>query len=78
MVWYAYLAATLIRLGQQYFYLFLGNSTVTGGYLFALAYGSLFALANLCLVRIFLELALKYLLEAKNVTDYRAHNETAK
>ena len=62
VVWYVYLVATLLHLGYEFNFLFLKNVTVSGAYGFALIYSTMFALANLALVRILLELALKYLL----------------
>ncbi len=62
IVWYAYLAATLLRLGLEFNFLFLRNVTVSSGYGFSLIYSTLFAFANVALVRIFLELALKYVI----------------
>jgi hypothetical protein len=62
VVWYAYLLATLFHLGWLFNFLFSTNHTVSSGYAFSLIYATLFALANLALVRIFLELALKFLI----------------
>jgi hypothetical protein len=69
VVWYAYLAATLLHLGYEFNFLFVKNVTVNGAYGFALIHSTLFALANLALVRIFLELALRYLLSTSNEVD---------
>jgi hypothetical protein len=62
VIWYAYLVATLLRLGFEFNFLFLKNVTVSSGYGFSLIYATLLALANLALVRIFLEMALKFLI----------------
>jgi hypothetical protein len=64
IVWYAYLLATLIELGL-FFSFFLVGGTVSGGYHLSLVYTILFALAHLALVRIFLEMALKFLIEPR-------------
>ena len=69
VIWYAYLVATLIHLGWLFNFLFLTNVTVSIGYGFSLIYAALFALAQLALVRIFLELALKFLLTTREETD---------
>jgi hypothetical protein len=60
-VWYAYVVATLLHLGWLFNFLFSSNVTVSIGYGFSLIYSTLFALAQLALVRIFLELAQKFL-----------------
>ena len=65
VIWYAYLVATLLHLGWLFNFLFSANATVSSGYGFALIYSTLFALAQLALVRIFLELALKFLITTR-------------
>jgi hypothetical protein len=65
VIWYAYLVATLLRVGFQFNFLFSKNVTVTSEYAFALIYTNLFALAQLALVRIFLELALEFLITTR-------------
>jgi hypothetical protein len=65
MVWYAYLLGTLLHLGWLFNFLFSANVTVSSGYGFSLIYSTLFALAQLALVRIFLELALKFLITTR-------------
>jgi hypothetical protein len=63
MIWYAYLTATLLQFGQGLSFLFDGNPAVHVVYFgFSFFYSTLFVVINLALVRIFLELALKYLL----------------
>jgi hypothetical protein len=69
LVWYVYLLATLLHLGYEFNFLFLRNVTVVGVFGFSLIYSALFALTNLALVRIFLELALKYLLPVSGEVD---------
>jgi hypothetical protein len=68
VVWYAYLAATLLHLGHGFSFLFdrSAASIVLG---FSFFYSTLFVLVNLALVRIFLELALKYLLSNKEAVE---------
>jgi len=46
-------------------FLFSANVTVSSGYGFSLIYSTLFALAQLALVRIFLELALQFLITTR-------------
>ena len=65
VVWYAYLLATLLHLGWLFNFPFLTNVTVSTGYGFSLIYAALFALAQLALVRIFLELAQKFLITTR-------------
>lgn len=65
MIWYAYLLATLFHLGRLFNFLFSANATVSSGYGFFLIYSTLFALVQLTLVRILLELALKFLITAR-------------
>jgi hypothetical protein len=62
VIWYAYVAATVLQFGHGLSFLFDGNSTVRVVFGFSFLYSTLFVLINLALVRIFLELALKYLL----------------
>jgi len=61
VIWYAYVVATLLRFGWLFNFLYSSNVTVSSGYGFSLIYSTLFALAQLALVRILLELALKFL-----------------
>jgi hypothetical protein len=70
MVWYAFLLATLIELGF-FFRFLLGGDAASGGYHLSLVYTILFALAHLALVRIFLEMALKYLIESREGAGFR-------
>ena len=60
-VWYAWVIATLLDLGWLFNFLYLPNVTVSHGYGFSLIYSTLLALVRLALVRIFLEMALKFL-----------------
>jgi hypothetical protein len=60
--------ATLLRLGFEFNFLFLKNVSVSGAFGFSLIYSTLFALTNVALVRIFLELALNYLLTTNEET----------
>jgi len=62
VVWYVYVMATLLHLGWLFNFLYSSKVTVSSGYGFSLIYSTLFALAQLALVRIFLELALKFLI----------------
>jgi hypothetical protein len=62
MIWYAYLTASLLQFGHGLSFLFDGNSGVHVVFGFSFFYSTLFVVSNLALVRIFLELALKYLL----------------
>lgn len=56
-------------MGYEFNFLFIRDVTVVGAFGFSLIYSALFALANLALVRIFLELALKYLLPVSEEVD---------
>jgi hypothetical protein len=60
-VWYAWVGATLLDLGWLLNSLYSANVTVSHGSGFSLFYSSLLALVRLALVRIFLEMALKFL-----------------
>jgi hypothetical protein len=60
-VWCAWVVATLLDLGWLFNFLYLPNTTVSHGYGFSLIYSTLLALVRLALVRIFLEMALKFL-----------------
>jgi hypothetical protein len=62
VIWYAYLAATLLHLAHGFSFLFDRSSSTNVAFGFSFFYSTLFALLNLAFVRIFLELALKYLL----------------
>ena len=64
VVWYAYLLATLINLGfhVSFIYSAIASSINFPSTLTIETVSVLFALANLALVRIFLELALKFLI----------------
>jgi hypothetical protein len=61
VVWYGYVVATLLHLVWLFNFLYSPNVTVSNGYGFSLIYSTLFALLQLALVRIFLDLALKFL-----------------
>ncbi len=69
VVWYAYVVATLLHLGWLFNFLYSSNVTVSSGYGFSLIYSTLFALAQLALVRLFLELALKFLINPCEETN---------
>ena len=60
-VWCAWVVATLLDLGWLFNFLYLPNTIVSHGYGFSLIYSTLLALVRLALVRIFLEMALKFL-----------------
>ena len=57
-VWYVYLVASLIRLEKYFGYLLIGGKNL--GYYWSMAHTILFTLAYLLLVRIFLEIALRF------------------
>ena len=65
VVWYAYLLATLIQLGFFVGFIYSAGGAVSGGYHLSLVYSILFALAHLALVRIFLEMALNFLIKPR-------------
>ncbi len=69
IVWYAYLLATLIELGFSFRFIFPTGDTVSQGFHMWLVYATLFTLARLALVRIFLELALKFLINPRDGTQ---------
>jgi hypothetical protein len=60
-VWCAWVVTTLLDLGWLLNFLYLPNVTVSNGSGFSLFYSALLALIRLALVRIFLEMALKFL-----------------
>jgi hypothetical protein len=60
-VWCAWVVATLLDLGWLLNSLYSANVTVSHGSGFSLFYSTLLALVRLALVRIFLEMALKFL-----------------
>jgi hypothetical protein len=60
-VWYAWVVTTLLDLGWLLNFLYLPNVTASHGSGFSLFYSALLALIRLALVRIFLEMALKFL-----------------
>ena len=60
-IWWAYLLATLIQLGLFASFSFSAIGSASPGYHLSLVPPVLFALAHLALVRIFLEMALKFL-----------------
>jgi hypothetical protein len=64
-VWYAYLVATLIQLGFFVGFIYSAVGAVGGGYHLSLVYSILFTLAHLALVRIFLEMALNFLIKPR-------------
>jgi hypothetical protein len=69
VVWYAYLVATLVQLGFFVGFIYSAIGAVNAGYHLSLVYSILFTLAHLALVRIFLELALKFLIPPREETD---------
>jgi uncharacterized membrane protein len=62
IIWYAYLVATLIQIGLFVGFIYSAVGAVGGSYHLSLIAPILFALAHLTLVRIFLELALRFLI----------------
>jgi len=65
VIWYAYLVATLIQIGLFVGFIYSGLGAVGGGYHLSLISPILFALAHLALVRIFLELAARVLINPR-------------
>jgi uncharacterized membrane protein len=62
-VWYAYLVATLIQLGFFVGFIYSAFGAAGGVYHLSLINPILFTLAHLALVRIFLEMALNFLIK---------------
>jgi hypothetical protein len=65
LVWYVYLAATLLQLAVFVGFSYSAINAANGGYHLSLVYSILFMVAHLALVRIFLELALKFLIDPR-------------
>ena len=65
VIWYVYLAATVLQLGQYSIFLFTTGQVYSAGlsphYYISLLPPILFALTHLALVRIFLEMALQFI-----------------
>jgi hypothetical protein len=61
-VWCTWVVATLLDLGWLLNSMYSPNPTANHGYGFSLLYSALLALVRLALVRIFLEMALKFLI----------------
>jgi len=64
-VWYTYLIATIFQLITFFSFLYSSIGAVGSGHFFSLVGPVLFSLLHLLLVRILLEIALKYLATAE-------------
>lgn len=66
VVWYTYLGATIIQLGFFVGFIYSAIGAAGGGYHLSLVYSILFTLARLALVRMFLEVALNFLIKPRD------------